>query len=189
MPLFGSLCLNRGLLYMHFSAIPHFRRYISACLTCVSAPSSISAGTYPLALPALFHHPQFPQVHIRLPYMHFSAILNFRRYNSSCRTCAFPPSSISAGTYPLALHALFRHSAFPQAQFLLLYMHFSAIPHFRRYKIPAHSKSVDGYNHQYHFKHFQIHKSPRSLSLCRLSAAFSGISVCVRRRHGSHRCG
>ena len=242
MPLFRSLCLNCGLLYMRFSDIPHFRRYNSSCRTCVLPPSPISAGTIPLAVHAFPRHPSFPQVHVRLPYMRFSDTLNFRRYNSSCRTCAFPTSLISAGTIPLALHAFPRHPSFPQVQFLLLYMRFSDIPHFRRYnsscctcvfppspisagtiplalhaffrhsqfpqvhirllymrfsdipnfrryKIPAHSKQVDGYNHQYHFMHFQIHKSPRPLSLRRVSAVFSSISVCDLRRHGSHRCG
>lgn len=129
------------------------------------------------------------RLHRQPPYMRFHAIPLFRRYESPRRTCISTPSPTSAGTNPLAIPAFFRHPAFPQVRIHLPYMRFPAIPHFRRYKIPAHSKSVDGHNHQYHFKHFQIHKSPRSLSLCRLSAAFSGISVCVRRRHGSHRCG
>ena len=132
-------CLSPGLFrlyrqppYMRFPAIPHFRRYISACLTCAFPPSP------------------FPQVHIRLPYMRFSAI------------------PISAGTIPLALHAFSRHSSFPQVQNTrplnsgrVLYPSISVL---------IFSDSI---------------RSPQPYR----QTAFSGISVCVRRRHGSHRCG
>ena len=133
-------CLSSGLFrlhrqppYMLFSAILRFRRYESACLTCAFPPSSISAGTNSLAVHALSCHPSFPQVRIHSPYMHFHAILRFRRYESPRLTCVFPPFLISAGTNPPALHALSCHPSFPQVRIHLPYMRFHVILRFRRY--------------------------------------------------------
>jgi|GEM_PF-6535775 len=157
-------CLSSGLFrlyrqppYMRFHAIPHFRRYECTCLTCAFTSSPISAGTNPLALPALSCHPSFPLVRIHSPYLRLSVIPHFRRYESTCRTCAFPTSPVSAGTNPLVIHALSRHPPFPQVRIHSPYMRFHAILRFRTHKTPAHS-TVDGYYiHQYPFQSFQIH--------------------------------
>ena len=168
-------CLSSGLFrlhrqppYMHFHTIPHFRRYESPRRTCISTPSPTSAGTNPLAVHAFPHHPPFPQVRIPSPYMHFHTIPHFRRYESPRRTCISTPSPISAGTNPLAIPAFFRHPAFPQVQNTrplnsgrVLYPSISVL---------IFSDSI---------------RSPQTYR----QTAFFGISVCVRRRHGSHRCG
>lgn len=122
----------------------------------------------PAAVHALFRHPAFPQVRIHSPHMRFHAIPHFRRYESPRRTCISTPSHISAGTNPLAIPAFSRHSSFPQVQNTrplnsgrVLYPSISVL---------IFSDSI---------------RSPQTYR----QTAFFGISVCVHRRHGSHRCG
>lgn len=138
--------------YLRFPPMPLFR---------VVPPAS------PAAVHALFRHPAFPQVRIHSPHMRFHAIPHFRRYESPRRTCISTPSLISAGTNPLALPAFFRHPAFPQVQ--------NTRPlNSGRVLYPSISFSI-------------FSDSIRSPQTYR-QTAFFGISVCVHRRHGSHRC-